>query len=51
MIFVSFHRKSSNETLLRLQKKLGMDYDEYVAFSNGVYMQIVDRGGKDEDKK
>ena len=24
--------------------------NEYVAFSNGVYMQIVDRGGKDEDK-
>ena len=31
-------------------KEAGDGYDEYVAFSNGVYMQIVDRGGKDEDK-
>ena len=31
-------------------KEAGNGYDEYVAFSNGVYMQIVDRGGKDEDK-
>ena len=30
-------------------KEAGDGYDEYVAFSNGVYMQIVDRGGK-EDK-
>ena len=30
-------------------KEAGNEYDEYVAFSNGVYMQIVDRGGK-EDK-
>lgn len=30
-------------------KEAGNGYDEYVAFSNGVYMQIVDRGGK-EDK-
>ena len=25
-------------------KEAGNEYDEYVAFSNGVYMQIVDRG-------
>ena len=30
-------------------KEAGNGYDEYVAFSNGVYMQIVDCGGK-EDK-
>ena len=29
-------------------KEAGDGYDEYVAFSNGVYMQIVDRGGKEE---
>ena len=31
-------------------KEAGNEYDEYVAFSNGVYMQIVDRGGKEKDK-
>ena len=31
-------------------KEAGNGYDEYVAFSNGVYMQIVDRGGKEKDK-
>jgi hypothetical protein len=32
MIFVSFHWKSSNETLLRLQKKLGMDMTNMLLF-------------------
>ncbi len=31
-------------------KDAGGGYDEYVAFSNGVYMQIVDRGGKEKDE-
>ena len=36
------------DTVTAFKKKLGDGYDEYVAFSNGVYMQIVDRGGKEE---
>ena len=31
-------------------KEAGNGYDEYVAFSNGVYMQIVKRGGEDVAK-
>ena len=46
MIFVSFHWKSLNGIRLQASKEAGGRYDEYVAFSNGVYMQIVDRGGK-----
>jgi hypothetical protein len=32
-------------------KEAGDEYDEYVAFSNGVYMQIVDRGEFDPADK
>ena len=31
-------------------KEAGNGYDEYVAFSNGVYMQIVDRGNEDDSE-
>ena len=42
-------REEGESDTITASKEAGNGYDEYVAFSNGVYMQIVDRGGK-EDK-
>lgn len=40
-----------NDSITKVKGVEGAQYDEYVAFSNGVYMQIIDRGDmKEEDK-
>lgn len=36
------------DTVTAVKGVNGATYDEYVAFSNGIYMQIVNRGVKDE---